>query len=103
MHKSADEERVCGRCGGLLLSAAERRKVARAAHSEDSNGKRVNSEQRRRRRAQRTLQMRHRQDRQKDESAEAIAIREALAYFDVPDPIVGPPRSTVTGRPESCR
>ena len=80
MHKSADEERVCGRCGGLLLNAAERRKVARA-HAEESDGKRVNSENGTSARSP-VLQMDTDRTSRVDETAEAIAIREALEYLD---------------------
>jgi hypothetical protein len=82
MHKSPDEERVCGRCGGLLLNAAERRKVARA-HSDESNTKQVNSENGAGPRS-RTLQIDTARVAPKDESASAIAIREALEYLDSP-------------------
>lgn len=82
MHKAADEERVCVRCGALLLSAAERRRVARR-HAEESNGKQVNSENGASTRSP-VLQMDADRIAPADESAEAIAIREALAYLDAP-------------------
>ncbi|MGO9341318.1 MAG: hypothetical protein ACLP6E_02180 [Acidimicrobiales bacterium] len=81
MHKSADDDRVCGRCGALLLTASERRKLVRARAQAPTanpaapeNGARPGSAPTAVATGQRVAA--------KDESAQAIAIREALEHLD---------------------
>lgn len=80
MHKSADEERVCGRCGALLLSAAQRRKMARGPA--EAHVKRTRSENGSGSGASSMVLTAGDGVATKDGSAEAIAIREALEYLD---------------------
>ncbi len=84
MHKSADEETVCGRCGGLLLSAAQKRKLvvdqadeAPRTMTASDNGVGLGSTRVAQRVGERVAV--------KEESAEAKAIREALEYLGSSD------------------
>lgn len=94
MHKSPDGERVCGRCGALLLTVSERRNVVRrqaeaSRRADTEAGRRADTEASRRADSENgsgsgaapTVVKAGNSVATDDKTASAIAIREALEYL----------------------